>query len=178
MFQSFHNLHTLVFLKLGNLLNDLTLFKTAKGELELRIRKEELFINIVSIILTIFIALFTVATNRENIRLITDGFINMVVTAMFLGVLYKITTSKRNYYGKLETVSNAIYILESIKEDIDKNPIEIPETRKFEVEVDNLEDQASEPRKYSINVNEILENEIHEGTIESKNKSIEIKINL
>ena len=42
-------------------------------------------------------------------------------------------------------------ILESIKEDIDKNPVEIPETSESDIEVDNVEDQVSESGNYSDN---------------------------
>lgn len=46
-------------------------------------------------------------------------------------------------------------IFESIKEDFDKNPIEVPEN--FEVEVKNLTDEKVESRRYSVKVKEILE---------------------
>lgn len=163
-------------INLGNLLNDLTSFKTAKDELELRIKKEEQFSGVISYVYTLFVSLLAVSLNTKNLKLILNGMINMGMLLFLMFGLYKINTSKKNFYGKLETVSNAIYILESIRDDIYNNPIKDPETRESDIEIDSIVDQVSEPSKYSTNVanvNEISEDEINEGTIEGKNKSIE-----
>lgn len=144
-------------INLGNLLNDLTLFKTTKDELELRIKKEEQFSGVISYVYTLFVSLLAVSLNTSNLKLIVNGMINMGMLLILLFGLYKINTSKKNFYGKLETVSNAIYILESIRDDIYNNPIKVPEIKKFEVEVDNVVGQISEPRKYFVKVKESLE---------------------
>lgn len=51
-------------------------------------------------------------------------------------------------------------ILESKNEEINKNPTEIPKTKEFYMEANNVADQVSEPRKYSDKVNESLEDAV------------------
>ena len=183
-----------------DLISDLITCKSYKEKLELSFKLDGLVLSCLaiftSIIAIMMSVILTVAdTNIElsisgsditgNIislaagtKTISDGskFLVCFIPVIFIILIKWIGEAIPT--NKINSLNNAIYILESIKEDIEKNPIEIPDTKKFDIEIDNLEDQSSEPRKYSINVNEILEDKINEGTIESKNKSIEIKINL
>lgn len=59
-------------------------------------------------------------------------------------------------------------ILESKKEDINKNPIEFPETKELDIEAKNIADQVSEPRNYSGHDKENLEDSIE--LLDEKNK--------
>ncbi|MFR8506142.1 MAG: hypothetical protein ACLVCA_03705 [Peptoniphilus sp.] len=56
--------------------------------------------------------------------------------------------------------NNSDGILESKNEYINKNPIEFPETKELDIEVDNVADQVSEPRSNSLKANENLEDAI------------------
>lgn len=186
------------------LISDLIACKSYRDSLEFSFRLDEFLLNCIAIftaIMAIMIAvMLTVANTEINLTVgyskisgsliskanktntVLNGRIYLVV---FVGVIFWFLIkwfSEAIPTNKIRSLNNAIYIIESIKEDIDKNPIAIPETRKFDIEVYNAVDQVSEPIKYSINVNEILEDGINEetnkDTIENKNNPIEIKINL
>lgn len=176
------------------LVNDLNIFKSLREELKIKDETDKFYTDVISFIVTIFAISSAVAVGflsvEEKVVKLRKCNVNAFYVANFdyifkvmkflpiVGVIYILycfmRVSKRSFSNKLKTINHAVFTLEAIEE----NLVEVPEIKKFELEVDNLEDQASEPRKYSINVNEILEDEINEGTIESKNKSIEIKINL
>lgn len=93
--------------------------------------------------------------------LLKEGIIPLGILVLGFIVIYFLffltRYGKRSESSKLKIINNAIYILEAIK---DEDMVEIPETRVFEVEVDNLVDQPSEPRKYSVKVKESLEDAI------------------
>lgn len=105
-------------INMEHLLNDLTLFKTAKVELELKIRKNELFADLISDILTLFVAFSAISIATKNKVLIFKSARDLVFLLFFVIVNYITSTTKRPYYGKLETINNVISVLEIIKEDI------------------------------------------------------------
>lgn len=185
--------------KKKDLINDLIAFKTYRDYVEENVTKDDIFekflsvfISILSIFAAVKIGMLQIESqilsgknggdNSSIINTILEESIplGMLVLGFIIiyFLIYLTRVGKRSEPSKLKIVNNVIYILEAIKEDM----VPVPETKKFEVEVDNVVDQVSEPIKYSVNVNEILEDGINEGTnkdtIENKNKSIEIKINL
>lgn len=181
------------FVNKHELINDLNIFKSLCEVLQIKDKKDGFLMNFISLLITIIsiasaVAVGFLSVNKDVVKLKfcnankfyminMDFVINnikiLLGAAAFYIILYFLRVSKRSGLNKLKTINHVIFTLEAIKE----NLVEVPVTR-FEVVVDNLIGEISEPRKYSVNVSEILEDKINEGTIEGKNKSIEIKINL
>lgn len=184
------------------LINDLVVFKTYRDNLDIEIKNEDIFPNLLSGFMTVYIAFLSVEIadknnyltkilkfvdkekdiDQETIEKILEYTKNGLILLVFIFVIVLIITlislfrtSKKSNSNKLKTVDNAIHILEALKDEMVKEN-KIHGTT-YEVNVDNLVDEKSEPRKYLVEVNEILEDEINEGTIEGKNESTE-KINL
>lgn len=140
------------FIKKDKIINDLVIFKTLRDELEISIRNNNIFSEFISSIITVFIAIATSDYAKE------EGFLKSAII-IFLGYTFIkyamliVITGNKSDSKKLVCVNKIIYTLESIKD----NLVEVPETKKFEVEVDNVVDQVSEPRKYSVKVKESLE---------------------
>lgn len=186
------------------LINDLVIFKTYRDNLEIETENDKDFPILLSTFLTVYIAFLSMEIADKTIYLEeffklkeankdttaisnklskTSGNILAIISVILIISVIVVSflsfrngrKSKRN---KLKTLNDAIYILEAIRDDIYNDPIKVSGTRKFDIEIDNVVDQASEPRKYSFKIDEILEEKINESTIEDKSKSIEIKINL
>lgn len=139
-------------------LKDLALFKAFRTEIDLEIKNRAEFFSYVSMILAIFTSIlasdFISEKTYTNMSIIVGEIaIGLIVYIFIRFVILKIDLKFKKY----QTVSYIIYNLEFKKEEIDKNPIEVPEIKKFEVEVDNLIGQVSEPRKYFVKVKESLE---------------------
>lgn len=182
--------------KKEGLINDLICLKTYRDYIELELKTEDFFISYSSLYIATFMFMFSrileeprpynltvvksgryivgkiIQTDKMTFSDCVIGALLIALLASFLVVFFR-RAIKAYKSKKLTSLNNAIYILEAIEEDM----VKVNGTT-YEVNVDNLVGEKSEPRKYFVNVSEILEEKINEGTIESKNKSIEIKINL
>ena len=87
-----------------------------------------------------------------------EGFtiLNIFLFALLFFAVYRFFKDGSKY-RKLKTYSNAISILEAIKEDIYARPEKVLGTKEFNFEVNNL-DECIEPNFYSAKVRESLEN--------------------
>ena len=182
---------------IGNLENDLVVFKTYKEDMEINIAKDGFLLNCISILIAIFAIIAAMNTNKNSIiigKFEKSGFFNaclrevendngfFIVAGFFtlaiillIGFLLLTWSSKYYYPNRIKSVNNVIFTLEAISE----NTVEVPNPKECNIEV-SISEKGAPPRFYSVNVNanEISENEINEGTTKDKNKSIEIKINL
>lgn len=146
------------YFELGELINDLNSFKAYKDNLYLNIQFESNLLTLASLIIAFLTA--TLMPNNISIER-TISILEIILFIVFGIVIYfyikyveRLSCFKSS---KIDVVNKGIYILESIRDDIYNNPIKVSETREFEVEVDNLVDQVSEPRKYSVKVKKSLE---------------------
>lgn len=187
------------YIEKSKITNDLVIFKTYRDDLEIDADNDGKFPNLLSTMMTVFIAFLSLeiadksyylaefSKRKEanlDVSMISerfhhiDGVILAIVTVIIMISLFKVLffalrIGKKSIINRLKTVNNVIYILEAIKEDM----IEVPDSKECNLVV-SIAEKGTPPRVYSVNVNEILEDKINEGTIEGKNKSIEIKINL
>ncbi len=161
------------------LINDLNIFKSYREEIKIENEIKGIFRDVVSLIMTIIAIFIAVAVGflsvDESTLLRFDYDVGKFYGANFKfvyemrGLLFKSIVvfplflyfidivNKKSGFNKLKTLNYTILTLESIRDDIYNNPIEIPETREFEVKVDNVVGQISEPRKYFVKVKESLE---------------------
>ena len=184
------------------LINDLITFKTYRDYIKKNITIQDILekflaiaITVDSILVAVFVGFFQ---SKEDLikEYKRKGFTEEVISdfidkyfkklgedyswtlkvLLFLFLVYfiflVIRSCKKSEVHKLIVFNNAIYVLEAIKEDM----VKVHGTT-YEVNVDNYVGEKSEPRKYLVDVDEILEDKINEDTIEGKNESIE-KINL
>lgn len=158
-----------------DLINDLICLKTYRDYVELGLRTEDFFISYSSLYIATFMFMFSrileepkpynltvvksgryivgkiIQTDKMTFSDCVIGAVLIVLLASFLFVFFKraIVAYRTK---KLTSLNNAIYILEAIKEDM----LEVTGTR-YKVVVDNLIGEKSEPRKYLVNISEILD---------------------
>lgn len=177
----------------AKLINDLNIFKTYRDNIMIDIETDKMFSDLLTNIITIFSITIAVAVGylsvsnevsdilglkesfyRDNYNFSLWSLISLAPIAIVLFSSYLIKINKNSKLNKQRTINNIVIILESIRDDIYNDPIKVPGTRKFDIEIDNVVDQASEPRKYSFKIDEILGDEINEGkskdTIEDKSQ--------
>lgn len=104
----------------NKLLNDLITFKSYKDNLEIKIKKDELFSKFISDLITIFIGLVALFVMFLNIKKIDYRSILMIygVFIVIVYVFYFIRSSKKYYYEYLNGVNIVIHTLEEIKTEI------------------------------------------------------------
>lgn len=117
-----------------NLLNDLITFKTYRSQVEEYIANGEIFQNILNLyftVISIFISFnFGVLSIKKDLNATlffetmknnTTIFTLVVLLFIFSIFLAFTRTSKKSQSSKLKFIDNAIYTLETIIEDMDKN---------------------------------------------------------
>lgn len=179
----------------GDIENDLVVFKTYREDMEISIAKDSFLLNCISVLIAIFAIIAVMNTNKNSIiigKLEKSGFFKAclreietnngffivagfftLATILLIGFLLLTRNAKYYYPNRIKSVNNVIFTLEAISE----NVVKVPDPKECNLEV-SIAEKGTPPRVYSVNVNEILEDEIDEGTTKDKNKSIEIKINL
>lgn len=181
--------------KKEDLLADLIVFKTYKENLEVAFRLDEFVLNCIAIGTAIIAITMTISSSfpGASLKIVKIGskILGEITTkkvvsntvwsgSKILSIVYWVIV----YYlfkwkvsstptSKIKTLNNSIYILEALKEDMYNAGEKVPDTRNFEVNVDNLIGEKPEPRKYFVSVTEIKEDKSNEDTIEDKNKAIE-----
>lgn len=98
-----------------NLLNDLNTFKTYRDDVEITEKNWDIFQGII----TIYVALFNDVFKSETADFMRLCYI-LIILAISI-VIYLIRTCKHSNYYKLKFITNAIYTLETIKEDKYRN---------------------------------------------------------
>lgn len=165
----------------SRLINDLNIFKTYRDNILIDIESDKMFSDLLTNIITIFSISIAVAVGylsvsneasdilglkkyfySSNYRYSLWSLIILTLFAIGLFVSYFIKINESSKLNKQRTINNIVIILESIRDDIYNDPIKVPGTRKFDIEIDNVVDQASEPKKYSFKIDEILDDEINE----------------
>ena len=161
--------------KKEDLINDLIAFKTYKDYVEEIVAKDDIleklfsvFINVLSIFTAFKIGMLQIQSQMISGKAVEDDFsiieillqkrllpLNILVlgSLVIYFSIFLIRYGNKSESSKLKTLNNAIYILEAIKEDM----VEVPEIKKFDIEVDSIGNKVSEPRKYSFKVKESLE---------------------
>lgn len=168
------------------LINDLVIFKTYRDGLEIETENDKDFPILLSTFLTVYIAFLSMEIADKTIYLEeffklkeankdtteisnklsrTSGNILVIISVIFIISVIVVSflsfrNGRKSKKNKLKTLNNAIYNLEAIRDDIYNDPIKVPEIKKFEVKVDNVPSQVSEPRKYFVRVKESLEDAI------------------
>lgn len=101
-----------------NLLNDLNTFKTYRDDVDSLVRNKGSQSNYLAILIAISGILFNIIEDYKCIRLI----VSFIVLLMFLIFMkYIFSNSKNSELEKLKYIINAIYTLETIKEDMYRN---------------------------------------------------------
>lgn len=103
-----------------NLLNDLNTFKTYRDDVEQIYNNQDLFNKILSLLLTCVTTIFGAIGNKGNYEY--KLLFGLMIAIVYINMIYNVfrTTSKSESY-KLKFISNAIYTLETIKEDKYRN---------------------------------------------------------
>lgn len=101
-----------------NLINDLITFKTYRDDVDTIVRKQSDF----GQFLTILLAMLSVIV---NVKLKPDSKLPLVVISLIIVIAsfiyYWCCTGSKSESAKLKFITNAIYTLENIKEDMDRN---------------------------------------------------------
>ena len=101
-----------------NLLNDLSTFKTYRDDVDSLVRNKGSQSNYLAILIAISGILFNIIEDYKCIRLIVS-FIVLLMFLIFMGYIF--SNSKNSELEKLKYIINAIYTLETIKEDMYRN---------------------------------------------------------
>ena len=140
-------------IEIENLVKDLIVFKICKCKLEAYINESNYIVSFSSLFFAIYALLLSLNDDFSK-----EGFtiLNIFLFALLFFAVYRFFKDGSKY-RKLKTYSNAISILEAIKEDIYARPEKVLGTKEFNFEVNNL-DECIEPNFYSAKVRESLEN--------------------
>lgn len=117
-----------------NLLNDLITFKTYRSQVEEYIANGKIFqdalnfyITVISVIISFYFGVLSIEKDLNAtlfVEMMKDNiiiFILVVLLFIFPISLALVRTSRKSQSPKLKFIDNAIYTLETIKEDMDKN---------------------------------------------------------
>lgn len=163
------------------LINDLVVFKTYRDNLDIEINNEDIFPNLLSNFMTVYVAFLSVeianksdylskilklneansdiSAMSDKMHEITGNilviFSAIIVISLVITIFYAIETGKKSNSNKIKTVNNAIHILEALKDEMVKEN-KIHGTT-YEVNVDDLVGEKSGHSKYFVNVSKILE---------------------
>lgn len=147
----------------GKLINDLIVLKNYINKIKVDLDIEKFIVSGI----TICVAVITIVISEAN----ELGALILLLLVILFVILYIRRTNKKSDLNKLKIINNGIFILEALKDEMVKEN-KILDTKNLEDNVDNLDGEKSESRKYLISVYEI-----NEATIEDKNKSIEKNFN-
>lgn len=101
-----------------NLINDINVFKSYRDNVDINIRKESDIHQFTTIGIAIIAILLSIVNNDKINKYI---IIALVLLAIIDYIYIRITISSLSDSHKLKVINNAIYTLETIKEDMDKN---------------------------------------------------------
>lgn len=130
-----------------NLLNDLNTFKTYRDDVDTRVRKESDFGQFVTICLAMISIIINVILNPDSEKPLV-AISGLIVLVSYL--YYRYSASNKSESAKLKFITNAIYTLETIKEDMYRNGNSDTESDEIISSVDdklddgNTEDIATE----------------------------------
>lgn len=101
-----------------NLINDLITLKTYRDDVDTRVRKQSDFGQFLTILLTMITIIIDVKLNLgSKIPLVIISVVIVFVSFLY----YRCSTGNKSESAKLKCITNAIYTLETIKEDMDRN---------------------------------------------------------
>ena len=127
-------------LDVDKIINDLIVFKSYRQDLEISIKKDDLFSNFMTDLVTIFIGVVALMTSLKDIIITYDILISFLkVYALFTVltlIMYKLRTSKKYLYEHLKAVNINIYTLEAIKKEMEKG------STKYESEIKRNENKS------------------------------------
>ncbi len=101
-----------------NLLNDLNTLKTYRDDVDTRVRKESDFGQFVTICLAMISIIINVILNPDSEKPLV-AISGLIVVVSYLYYLY--SAGNKSESAKLKYITNAIYTLETIKEDMYRN---------------------------------------------------------
>ena len=101
-----------------NLLNDLNTLKTYRDDVDTRVRKESDFGQFVTICLAMISIIINVILNPDSEKPLV-AISGLIVVVSYLYYLY--SAGNKSESARLKYITNAIYTLENIKEDMDRN---------------------------------------------------------
>ncbi|MDU7560199.1 MAG: hypothetical protein E7K74_02715 [Finegoldia magna] len=101
-----------------NLLNDLNTFKTYRDDVDTRVRKESDFGQFATICLAMLSIIINIMINPSS-KITLIVFSGLIVLVSYLYYFYCTSSHSESY--KLKFITNVIYTLETIKEDMYRN---------------------------------------------------------
>ena len=159
----------------ANLINDLNTFKTYRVDIEKNLQHQGIisgFFSTIATVVSIIIAYelgVIQSSTDENLSRVLIVALTIVIASLAILLANLCKNSEMN---KVKVLNNAIYILESLKEEIYNNPeCRIEEIKSSEIE-DSIEITKSENISVDTNNNNANENETTKvGIIDHSNKS-------
>lgn len=102
-----------------NLLNDLNTFKTYRDDVEQIYNNQDHFNKILSLLLTCVTTIFGAIGNKGNYEY--KLLFGLMIVIVYINMIYNVfRTTSKSESAKIKFITNAIYTLETIKEDMDK----------------------------------------------------------
>lgn len=101
-----------------NLLNDLNTFKTYRDDVDSLVRNQSSFSDYLAMLIAILGIIFDIIEDYKTIRQLVLVVV-LIIFGIFLFCLYQ--NSNKSESAKLKFITNAIYALETIKEDMYRN---------------------------------------------------------
>ncbi|MDU2219316.1 hypothetical protein [Finegoldia magna] len=101
-----------------NLLNDLNTFKTYRDDVDSLVRNQSSFSDYLAMLIAILGIIFDIIEDYKTIRQLVLVVV-LIIFGIFLFCLYQ--NSNKSESAKLKYITNAIYALETIKEDMYRN---------------------------------------------------------
>ena len=156
-----------------NLLNDLNTFKTYRDDVDSLVRNQSSFSDYLAMLIAILGIIFDIIEDYKTIRQLVLVVV-LIIFGIFLFCLYQ--NSNKSESAKLKFITNAIYTLETIKEDMYRNGNSGTESNEIISSVNdklddgNTEDIAAEDadeRYEGLELTEVKEIRIYKAT---KNK--------
>lgn len=101
-----------------NLLNDLNTFKTYRDDVDSLVRNQSSFSDSLAMLIAILGIIFDIIEDYKTIRQLVLVVV-LIIFVIFMFCLYQ--NSNKSESAKLKCITNAIYTLETIKEDMYRN---------------------------------------------------------
>lgn len=123
-----------------NLLNDLNTLKTYRDDVDTRVRKESDFGQFVTICLAMISIIINVILNPDSEKPLV-AISGLIVVVSYLYYLY--SAGNKSESAKLKYITNAIYTLETIKEDMYRNGNSGTESNEIVSSVNDKQDDGN-----------------------------------
>ena len=136
-----------------NLINDLITFKTYRDDVDTIVRKQSDFGQFLTILLTMITIIIDVKLNLgSKIPLVIISVVIVFVSFLY----YRCSTGNKSESAKLKCITNAIYTLETIKEDMDRNGNSGTESDEIISSVNDKQDDGNTENIASEDADEII----------------------